>query len=194
MTEAQSTRIHGRDVSRHTLESRARPFDAMNETTRPITFRSHRPGDIGLVIHRHGVVYYKDYGWDEGVEVMAARILADFIENYDATKERSWIVEREGEFLGSVFLTKDRELENTARIRALLVEPGARGAGLGSQLIKNCIDFARESGYQSIILYTQSLLTTARRLYKAAGFRLVREEMVDKFAPNSRGETWQLKL
>lgn len=108
-----------------------RPLDAMVATTSPIVFRSHRPGDIGHVIHRHGVVYSADYDWDERFEAMVARILADFIDNYDATKERSWIVEREGEFLGCIFLAKDREVENTARIRALLVEPGARGMGLG---------------------------------------------------------------
>lgn len=167
---------------------------AMIATTSPIVFRTHRPGDIGHVTHRHGVVYARDYGWDERFEAMVARILADFIENYDAKRERSWIAERDGEFLGCIFLTQDRELDSAARIRALLVEPGARGTGLGSTLIKECINFAREAGYQRVVLRTQSLLAPARRLYKATGFRLVRDEGTDAFAPNSRGETWQLEL
>ncbi|UKZ74797.1 hypothetical protein TrVFT333_002467 [Trichoderma virens FT-333] len=159
-----------------------------------IVLRRHRPGDIGHVIHRHGVVYFKDYGWGEKFEAMVAQILAEFINSYDPNVEHSWIAEQDGVFAGSIFLVKDKELENTARIRGLLVEHVARGMGLGGQLVQNCVDFAREAGYQSIILSTQSILTGARKLYKAAGFRRVSEDSSDDFMPNSRGETWQLTL
>lgn len=141
----------------------------MVATTSPI---SHRPGDTGDVIHRHGAVHYADYDWDERFEAMVARILADFIESYEQQRCESGLMSAKA----SIFLAKDRELK-------LRLEPGARGMGLGGQLIQDCIDIAREAGHQNIVLYTQSFLTPGRGLYKAAGFWLLREEGVGKFAP-----------
>ncbi|KAJ6442214.1 benzoate 4-monooxygenase cytochrome P450 [Purpureocillium lavendulum] len=160
----------------------------------PLVLRRHRPGDIGHIISRHGAIYCEDYGWDERFEAMVARIMADFLDRYDPQTECGWIAERDGEFLGCVFLVKDHDLDQTARIRALLVEHGARGLGLGGRLVQNCIDFAREAGYKDMVLYTNSILTPARKLYKTFGFRLVDEAEITTFAPGTLGETWKMAL
>lgn len=158
-----------------------------------IKLRTHRIGDAGYIIHRHGIVYSEQYGWDMRFEAYVARIMADFIENYNEATDRSWIAEKDGEFLGCVLVCKDGELQDTARLRLLMVEPGARGMGLGTKLTKACVDFAREKGYRRMVLSTQSLLAPALRLYEAAGFRRVAAE--DVFAPgNSQGEYWELEL
>ncbi|CAM1504119.1 Fc.00g017100.m01.CDS01 [Cosmosporella sp. VM-42] len=142
----------------------------------PLTFRSHRPGDIGWIIHRHGVLYSKDCGLNERFEALVAKIGVEFIETYDATKERSWIAERDGQFLGCIFLVKDKTSENTAKLRMLLVEPIARGLGLGRQLVQKCLEFAREVSYGRVVLQTSNMQKTACRIYESAGFRLVSEE------------------
>ncbi|UNI22442.1 hypothetical protein JDV02_008331 [Purpureocillium takamizusanense] len=160
----------------------------------PPVLRPHRPGDIGHIISRHAIVYFEDYGWDERFEAMVARIMADFVDQYNPKIERSWIAERDGVFLGCVFLVSDKDMPKTARIRALLVEHTARGLGLGRRLVQNCIDFAREAGYQDLVLYTNSILTPARQIYKAFGFRLVKEEDSLIFAPGTQAETWKLAL
>ncbi|GJN81971.1 hypothetical protein PLIIFM63780_005507 [Purpureocillium lilacinum] len=159
-----------------------------------LVLRQHRPGDIGHIISRHAIVYFDDYGWDERFEAMVARIMADFVDQYNPQIERSWIAERDGVFLGCVFLVNDKDMPETARIRALLVEHGARGMGLGGRLVQNCIDFAREVGYKDLVLYTNSLLTPARKIYRAFGFQLVREEESLSFAPGTKAETWKMAL
>lgn len=159
-----------------------------------VVLRTHRPGDIGFIIHRHGVLYAEQYGWDERFEALVARIAADFIDNYDETKERCWIAERDGAYLGCIMLVNEKSEKNTAKLRLLLVEPSARGLGLGTQLIQQCIDFAKEKHYHRIVLWTQSILGSARRLYLGLGFKLVQEEAHESFGPKLTGESWELVL
>lgn len=143
-----------------------------NET---FILRRHQPGDIGQVIFRHGVNYSAEYNLDETYEALVANIAAKFINNFDPKKERAWIAEMDGERVGSGFLVKGDD-EKTAKLRLLVVEPKARGLGLGARLVDECIRFARRCGYVKITLWTLSNLTAARHIYEKAGFRLVKEE------------------
>lgn len=160
----------------------------------PILYRTHRPGDIGYIIYRHGLIYAQEYQWDERFEAMVARIAADFIQNYDPALERCWIAEQDGAFMGCVCIVKDTERDNTARIRMLFVEPAARGLGLGKGLVQRCLEFAREKGFAEVVLSTQSALGPARRLYEKAGFRFVREEECVFLARDSKAECWEMRL
>src|SRR5215470_3766451 len=158
----------------------------------PYLLRSHQPGDIGWVVYRHGVLYSQEYGWDERFEALVAEIAAKFVQNLDPKRERCWIAERDGEILGSVFLVKDSD--EIARLRLLLVEPKARGLGLGKRLVEECVKFARRAGYKKITLWTQSELKAARHLYELAGFRLVHRKRHHSWSRNLVSETWDLKL
>jgi len=158
----------------------------------PYVLRAPRPGDLGWVVHRHGAVYAHEYGYDETFEALVAEIVARFVQRYDAKRERCWIAEQDREILGCVFLVK--KSRTVAQLRLLLVEPRARGAGLGSRLVGQCVRFAREAGYRTLTLWTQSELLAARRLYVAAGFRVVRKERNQSFGKELVSETWELKL
>jgi DNA-binding MarR family transcriptional regulator/GNAT superfamily N-acetyltransferase len=158
----------------------------------PFFLRQHEPGDMGWVTHRHGVLYAQEYGWNEHFEALVAQIVAGFIEHYNPARERWWIAEMEGEIVGSVFVVQASD--TIAKLRLLLVEPKARGLGLGQRLVEECIRFARRAGYQKLTLWTQSVLEAARHIYRKVGFTLVAQGPHHSFGHDLIEETWELDL
>ena len=158
----------------------------------PFFLRSFESGDMGWVVHRHGVLYREEYGWNEEFEALVAEIVSDFIKNYKPEKERCWIAEMNGEIVGSVFVVKLDD--KVAKVRLLLVEPKARVVVLGSRLVEECIKFAKNAGYEKITLWTNSILVEARYIYKKEGFSLVESEDYHGFGKDLTGETWNLNL
>ncbi|MCZ7643193.1 MAG: bifunctional helix-turn-helix transcriptional regulator/GNAT family N-acetyltransferase [Pseudorhodoplanes sp.] len=154
--------------------------------------RTHRPGDMGFVVERHGTLYPAEYGWDSRIEALTAEIVAAFLKNFDPVRERCWIAECDGETVGSVFLV--RETDEVARLRLLIVDPKARGLGIGRRLVEECIAFARAAGYRKITLWTHAVLVAARAIYAQAGFRLVEEWTHDEFGKSEASETWEFSL
>jgi DNA-binding MarR family transcriptional regulator/GNAT superfamily N-acetyltransferase len=154
--------------------------------------RPHQPGDMGWVVQRHGALYAQEYVWDEQFEALVADIVSKFIRNYDPKGERCWIAEKDGDNVGSVFLVK--KTNKVAQLRLLLVDPKARGLGIGTRLVHECIRFARQVGYSQITLWTNSILLAARHIYEKAGFRLLEEEPHHSFGHDLIAETWELTL
>ncbi|EHK58327.1 bifunctional helix-turn-helix transcriptional regulator/GNAT family N-acetyltransferase [Allomesorhizobium alhagi] len=162
------------------------------EPATPYILRPLQVGDIGWIVHRQGVLYAREYGWDESYEALAAEILAGFVKSFDPEYENAWIAEREGEVVGSVFLM--RKSAEVAKLRLLYVEPSARGLGIGRRLVDECIAFARAKGYKTLTLWTNDVLVSARRIYQAAGFQLTGEERHHSFGKDLVGQTWDLAL
>jgi len=158
----------------------------------PYVLRPMQSGDLGWVIHRHGALYAQEYGYDERFEALVAEIAARFVQRFDPTGERCWIAERNGEVVGSVFVV--RKSKTVGKLRLLLVEPHARGLGIGRRLIDECVRFARRVGYRKLVLWTQSELDAARHLYELAGFRRVHQERHVSFGKRLVAETWELAL
>jgi len=158
----------------------------------PYIVRPFQVGDIGWVIHRQSMLYAQEYGWDITYEALVAEILGSFIKNFDAQWEYGWIAERHERIAGSVFLV--RGSKSVAKLRLLYVEPGARGLGIGKRLVDECIRFARAKGYKTLSLWTNDVLVTARRIYEAAGFELIKQDKHHSFGKDLNGQTWELAL
>jgi DNA-binding MarR family transcriptional regulator/GNAT superfamily N-acetyltransferase len=158
----------------------------------PFVLRPHRVGDIGWIVHRQALLYAEEYAWDIRYEALIAGICATFVRDFDPARERCWIAEREGEILGSVFLVRNTDTQ--ARLRLLYVEAHARGLGLGRRLVGECIQFARAAGYRSLTLWTCDILVSARKIYEAAGFRLVKESPYQNFGHDLVAQDWELDL
>ena len=190
----------GAMLSKLAAPEQARLVDALQavegvlekKTDNTVTLRAHRPGDMGWVIGAHGRLYAEEFGWDERFEALVAGIAAAFIKDLDKTRERCWIAEMNGEPVGCVFLVK--ESKSVAKLRLLIVEPRARGTGLGRRLVEACIAFAREKGYRKLVLWTQSNLAAARAIYRKTGFRKIKEEKHASFGVKLTGEYWELGL
>jgi DNA-binding MarR family transcriptional regulator/GNAT superfamily N-acetyltransferase len=157
-----------------------------------IILRMHQPGDMGWVTSAHGALYAQEYGWNIEFEALVAKITAEFIENFDAKRERCWIAELDGERVGSVFVV--RKNDEIAKLRLLIIDPRARGRKLGRRLVEECLRFAKAAGYSSMTLWTQSNLTAARAIYQRAGFTLTAQEPHHSFGVDLVGETWDINL
>jgi DNA-binding MarR family transcriptional regulator/N-acetylglutamate synthase-like GNAT family acetyltransferase len=186
LAEADQARV---TAAMQTIERLLEPGD---EHIKPYLLRPPRPGDMGWVVSRHGALYAQEYGWDISFEALVAGIVAEFAPRFDSKYEACWIAERDGENVGCVFVV--RHSDEVAKLRLLIVEPSARGLGIGERLTEECIRFARGAGYKSLSLWTNSILIAARRIYEKLGFMKVKEEAHHSFGHDLVGETWELVL
>jgi DNA-binding MarR family transcriptional regulator/N-acetylglutamate synthase-like GNAT family acetyltransferase len=167
---------------------------ALTAASPAIAIRLHQPGDMGWVVHRHGVLYARERSWGGApFEALVAEIVAKFLREFDPRRDRCWIAEKDGRSVGSVFLVKTEE-EEVGQLRLLLVEPGVRGLGIGERLVAECLAFARQAGYRRVMLWTQAELHAAQHIYEKAGFRLVREEEHRHFGVPVVGRVWEVAL
>lgn len=174
------------------LDSMRRIETLLGAAPSPWVLRSPHPGDIGWVVQRHGALYAEEYGFNQQFEALVAQVAGAFLAQHDPARERCWIAERDGVRLGSVFLV--RKSGDIGKLRLLIVEPSARGLGVGKALVGACVDFARQAGYRKIVLWTNDVLLAARGIYQAAGFRLVASAPHSDFGPAMVGEDWELDL
>jgi DNA-binding MarR family transcriptional regulator len=177
------------------LDAFAAPADPAQEPragSAPYLIRELRTGDIGWITHRQGLLYAREYGWDQTYEALVAEILGSFVRNYQPSRECAWIAERDGIIIGSAFLVQ--ESKSIAKLRLLYVEPRSRGLGVGRHLVQLCVTYAHIRGYRTLSLWTNDVLVSARRIYEAAGFKLAREEPHHSFGKDLVGQTWELAL
>ncbi|WIX80826.1 bifunctional helix-turn-helix transcriptional regulator/GNAT family N-acetyltransferase [Amycolatopsis carbonis] len=200
--DSRSVRQIGGLLERFPDEDQRRLLGAMGTITQlvgekpadpTLVLRTPRPGDLGWVVHRHGTLYAREYGLDERFEALVARVVADFADHRDDPRQSAWIAELAGERVGSIFCMPSAD-ERTAKLRLLLLEPAARGHGVGKRLVHECVEFARGRGYAAMELWTLSALDAARGIYRSAGFRLEREEPTREFGPPVTGEIWRMEL
>jgi DNA-binding MarR family transcriptional regulator/GNAT superfamily N-acetyltransferase len=189
--------LHDADQSRligamKTIEDVLNAGSEQDKHQPPYLLRPPQPGDLGWVVYRHGALYAQEYGYDETFEALVAEIVAKFVQRFDAKRELCWIAERDDEIVGSVFLVA--ESKTVAKLRLLYVEPSARGLGIGGRLVSECVRFARHARYKKIVLWTQSELDAARRIYAKAGFRVTHKQRHRSFGKDLVAETWDLAL
>ena len=199
--DARAAEEIGALLARLGEEAQQRLVASMGEITQVLTgapppraylLRAPRPGDLGWVIQRQAAGYAAEYGWDETYEALVARIIADYVDSRDPAREAAWIAEADGQRVGSILCV--RKSDTVAQLRLLYVDPAARGLGIGSKLVEECLRFARAAGYTEIMLWTNSVLTEARRIYERAGFSLRDEEPHHSFGADLIGQTWSRPL
>jgi DNA-binding MarR family transcriptional regulator/GNAT superfamily N-acetyltransferase len=187
-----STLGHDEQVKLVAAMDTVRELLAGSPRPEPFVLRAPEPGDFGWVVQAHGVLYAREYDWDGSFEALVARIVADYVEQADLKREAAWIAEVDGRQVGCVFCV--RKDEDTAQLRLLLVDPGVRGMGVGSRLVEECVRFARRKGYRKMVLWTNDVLSAARRIYERAGFTLVEQDRHHSFGHDLVGQNWELDL